>query len=264
MRSRPEQRCAQLTPPMQRRKKVQNEVSLYLVSKCQKVYSARGWPYDEGESRSIAEDLEIFLEVEVAGQALGLRSGRGAVLLLLLLCAGHDTSLLVVTNALLEEVGLASKRDVLHEVEGVGSVVMLGVAQSQQQAVSDELNVLAHKASVHAEQSTRESVRQELLFDCDGLGDDGCDSLLAWAVVQQGEEKASKVCVHALVTRDELVGECETGHETTLLQPENGRERTTEEDTLDGGKSNKAVGEGRVLVGDPSQGPISLLTNAGN
>jgi hypothetical protein len=179
-----------------------------------------------------------------------------------LLCASHDTGLLVVTDALLKEVGLASQRNVLHEVEGVGRVVVLGVAESQEQTVGDELNVLTHERGVHAEQSARQRVAKEFLLDLNGLGDDGEDRLLAGAVVEEREEEAGEVGVHALVAGDELVREGKTGHETALLEPEDGREGTAEEDTLDGGECDETVGEGGVLVGDPSQSPIGLLADA--
>lgn len=68
--------------------------------------------------------------------------------------------------------------------------------------------------------------------------------------------------MHALVTRDELVGEGKTGHETALLEPEDRGEGSAEEDTLDGSERYETVGEGGVLVRDPSQGPISLFADA--
>jgi len=105
-----------------------------------------------------------------------------------LLCASHHAGLLVVTNTLLEKVGLASKRDVLHEIKGIGRVVHLGVAKCQQETVGNELNVLAHEGGVHAEQSARQRIAQELLLNLDGLGDDGTDRLLAGAVVEEREE----------------------------------------------------------------------------
>lgn len=40
--------------------------------------------------------------------------------------------------------------------------------------------------------------------------------------LQVSEEQASKVGVQTLVTRDQLVGECETRHKTSLLEPEDG------------------------------------------
>jgi hypothetical protein len=162
--------------------------------------------------------------------------------------ASHDTSLLVIANALLKKVGLARERDVLHEVEGIGGVVDLGVAKSQQETVSDELDVLAHESGVHAKQSAGKSVGEELLLNLDGLGNDGGDRLLARARVEEREEETCKVSVHALVTGDELVGEGKTGHETALLEPEDRCEGSTEEDTLNGGKGDKAVGKSGILV----------------
>ena len=70
--------------------------------------------------------------------------------------------------------------------------------------------------------------------------------------------------MHTLVTRDELVGEGKTRHEATLLEPEDGGERSTEEDTLDGSECNETIGKGGVLVRDPSQSPVGLLADAGN
>ena len=143
---------------------------------------------------------------------------------MLLLCASHDACLLIISDTLLEEVGLAGKGDILHEVERVGNLVDLLVAKRQKETISNELDVLLHESRVHAEKSARKSFSQELLLNLDGLGDDILDGLFAWAVLQVGEEKAGKVGVETLVTGDELVGECKTSHETTLLQPEDGGE----------------------------------------
>ena len=70
--------------------------------------------------------------------------------------------------------------------------------------------------------------------------------------------------MHALVTADELVGEREARHEATLLEPEDGREGAREEDTLDGGERDEALGKARPLVCDPAEGPVSLLLDAGD
>ena len=109
---------------------------------------------------------EVLIEVKTVADDL-LTLGVG-----LLLGAGHDTSLLVVTDTLLEEVGLASQGDGLHEVEGVGRVVVLLVAKGHEETVSDKLDVLAHELGVHAEQGTGKSVSEELLLDPDGLDND--------------------------------------------------------------------------------------------
>ena len=202
--------------------------------------------------------LEVLIEVEtITGDSLALLVG-------LLLGGSHDTGLLVVTDTLLEEVGLAGQGNRLHEVEGVGGVVVLLVAKSHEQAVSDKLDVLAHEGGVHAEKTTRKSISQELLLNADGLNDDVLDNLGFRAVVEVREEQTGEVSVETLVTGDKLVGEGETGHQTTLLQPEDGSERTREEDTLDSGESNEALTEGGLLVVDPANGPLGLLGNAGD
>jgi len=201
--------------------------------------------------------LEVLIEAE-----------RSAVLDLLvsvvLLGAGHDTGLLVVTNTLLEEVGLAGQRDVVHEVEWVGHVVVLLVAKSHEKSVSDELDVLAHELGVHSKQVDGESLRQELLLDRDSVGDDVLHDLLAGAVVEVGEQQASEVGVQTLITRDQLVGEGETWHQTTLLQPEDGSKGAREEDALHSGEGNKTLSESGLLVLDPFDGPLSLLADARN
>lgn len=201
---------------------------------------------------------EVLIEVKTVADDL-LTLGVG-----LLLGAGHDTSLLIVTDTLLEEVGLASQGDGLHEVEGVGRVVVLLVAKGHEETVSDKLDVLAHELGVHAKQATGKSVSEELLLDANGLDNDVFHDLGVRAVVQVREEETSEISVETLVTRDELVGEGETGHQTTLLEPEDGGEGAREEDTLDSSEGNQTRSEGRLSVIDPTDSPLGLLGNAGN
>ncbi len=78
------------------------------------------------------------------------------------------------------------------------------------------------------------------------------------------EEEASEVCVHALVSTDEFIAECEAWHESSLLEPEDGGERTGEKDTLDGSKCNESLSERRVLVRDPAESPVGLPLHAWN
>ena len=103
---------------------------------------------------------------------------------------------------------------------------------------------------------------QELLLNGDSLGDNLPDSVRVRPALQVAEQEASEVGVHTLITADELVGEGETGHQTTLLQPEDGREGTGEEDTLDGGEGDQTFAKGRVLITDPSESPLGLLLDA--
>jgi hypothetical protein len=207
--------------------------------------------------------LEVLIEVEVSTVlSLGLNLRRS--ILVLLLCAGHDACFLVVTNSFLEEVGLASEGDILHEIEWVGDLVVLLVSESNQEAISDEFDILLHKICIHAQESTRKSLGQEFLLDGDSFSDNTLNSLLAWSVLQMGEEQTSEVGVETLVTRDQLVREGEPSHQPTLLQPEDGCEGTTEEDTLNSGKCHEALSEGGRLVLNPPDSPIGLLLDARN
>lgn len=105
---------------------------------------------------------------------------------------------------------------------------------------------------------------QELLLNDDSLLDDLCNSVGVRASSEMGEEETGKIGVETLVSRDELVREGETRHETSLLKPEDGRERTREEDTLHGSKSNESLAETRFLVRDPSKSPVGLLSDTRN
>lgn len=217
-------------------------------------------PRPKGKRNDKARRSEILVKAEVtAVLTLG-----GLVFISLLSGTVEDTGLLVVGNTLLEEVGLAAKGDVLHEVEGVGGLVDFLVTKSDKETISDELNVLLHEVRVHAEEGTWKSLSEELLFNGDGISDDILDHLLAGTALEVRVEEAGKVSVKTLVTRDELIREGQTRHETTLLEPEYRGEGTTEEDTFNGSESNETLGKGGVLILDPSDGPVSLLSDAGN
>ena len=207
--------------------------------------------------------LKVLVKSKVAvhDRSDGLAIGN-VLLVLRLLRRLHHARLLVVAHPLLEEVGLARERDVLHEVEGVGGVEEFAVAECKEQAIGDELDVLVHEVGVHAEQCTRQGVGQELLLDGHCFDDDALDQRLVGLVLEMREEEAGEVGVHALVTGDEFVGEGEAGHQSTLLQPEDGSKGAGEEDALHSGEGDEAACKGRVLVGDPSQRPVSLLTDA--
>jgi hypothetical protein len=52
----------------------------------------------------------------------------------------------------------ALERDHVHEVERVVHVVVLRAAERDEQAVGNELDVLAHKLGVHPDEANREGV----------------------------------------------------------------------------------------------------------
>jgi len=69
--------------------------------------------------------------------------------------------------------------------------------------------------------------------------------------------------VETLVSGDEFVGEGESWHEAAFLEPEDGAKASGEEDSLDAGEGNEALGKGLGGV-DPAEGPVGLLGDAGN
>ena len=175
-----------------------------------------------------------------------------------------DAGLGVLSDALLEEVGLALEADHLHPLEGVGGVVVAGAAELGEEAVGAELDVVAHELGVHADELDGEGVGHELLLDLDGVGDDLRDAGLGELVDELPVQEASEVAVETLVAADELVGEAKAGHEAALLEPEDGAEGTREEDALDGGEGDAALGEGGIVALAPLEGPAGLALDAGD
>jgi len=177
--------------------------------------------------------------------------------------ARHNTGLLVLANALLEEVGLALHGDQFHPVERILGVEDLLDAEAGEQTIGDKLNVLGHEAGVHADELAIEGLADELTLDLDGAANDALNVLGGERVLEHGVEQAREIGVETFITRDQLVGEGEAGHEATLLEPVDGAERTGEEDALNAGKGDEALGEGLVIV-DPVEGPLSLLLDHGD
>jgi len=69
--------------------------------------------------------------------------------------------------------------------------------------------------------------------------------------------------VKPFISRYEFVGEGEAGHQPALLEPKYRAEAAGEEDSLDAGEGDEALGEGVGGV-DPAQGPLDLLGDAGD
>ena len=62
-----------------------------------------------------------------------------------------------------------------------------------------------------------------------------------------------------LITTDQLITECQSWHDTSLFQPEDGSERPRKENSLNSSKRHKPLGIWRSLILDPTQRPLSLL-----
>lgn len=222
------------------------------------------------------ENLEVLVERETSLDGLVVR-----------LCADRlvDARLGICRHARFEKVGLALEGNHLHKVEWVGHVPDLVVAERDEQAVRDKFNVLAHELGVHANERDGQGVytsvpysishsrddnegdrrtSQELLLNLDSLPNDTLNGLGVRPSPEVGEQQAGEIGVQTLVTRDELVGECQSRHQAALLEPKDGRKRAREKDTLDGGKRNQALGKGRTLVRDPLERPVGLFLDAGD
>ena len=173
-----------------------------------------------------------------------------------------DPGLGVFTDTLFEKVGLALERDHFHPLKGVLDLVVLGAVQSLQETVGAEFNVLAHETRIHANQFNGESVLNKFLFNLDGIANDFGDTFGGQLVDQLGVQEAGKVAVQAFVTGDQLIGEAKTGHETTLLEPENGAKGPRKENAFDGRKGDATFGKRGVFGCTPLQGPVGLLLDA--
>jgi hypothetical protein len=82
-----------------------------------------------------------------------------------------------------------------------------------------------------------------------------------WFDLKHTEQQTSKVAVKPFISGDQLVGECQPWHQSPLLQPEYGTERSREEDTLYSSKCHQSLSE-RIAIIDPFQCPVSFLGDA--
>lgn len=100
----------------------------------------------------------------------------------------------------------------------------------QQKASPREFPPLSHESS--GENRQRSVTQDCYLLDLDGIADDVCYAANRELVNELPVQQAGEVGVQTLVPADELVAEAQTGHETSLLQPEHSAEATRKEDTL--------------------------------
>jgi len=73
------------------------------------------------------------------------------------------------------------------------------------------------------------------------------------------KHETGKVRVESFVSRNQLVAEGQAGHQAALLEPEDGRKASGEEDPFDGGVGDDPLGIGNVLGRDPVQRPLRFL-----
>merc|ERR1719509_668076 len=180
------------------------------------------------------------------------------------LLSSHNSHFLILPDPFFKEVSFALQRNGFHEVEWIDNVVSLGTVQLHQEPVRHKHDVLDHQLIVHSNQSHGKSFSQELTLNVHSILDNLQHSLLSWFVDQMFEEKTSKVSVKSFISGDQLIGEGESGHQTSLLQPENGSKTSTEEDPLHRRKGNKPLSIGGIACIYPPQSPLCLLLDGWN
>ena len=82
-----------------------------------------------------------------------------------------NSSLLIVTNALLKEVCLALKTDHVHPLEWVFIIIVFRYTELEQKAISNEPDVLAHKARIHTNQLDWQRLSDKVHLDLHSLVD---------------------------------------------------------------------------------------------
>jgi hypothetical protein len=170
-----------------------------------------------------------------------------------------NVGLSVLSHSLLEKVGLSLKTDHLHPLEWVLNLEKFWHSESKKEMVSDELDVLRHQSRVHTDQLDGQRLGDETHLDLNSLTDNGVNFLVGQFVVQVLVDETCEVGVHALISRDELIGEGQTGHQASLFEPEDRTEAATEENALDACECHKSLCEG-ALISNPFQGPLSFLS----
>lgn len=89
----------------------------------------------------------------------------------------------------------------------------------------------------------------------------GFNDVWVGTALEVGEEQACKVGVETFVSGDEFIGEGQTGHKTSLLEPEDGCKGTRKEDSLYSSKRHNSLAEGGLFVGNPGKSPFGLSSN---
>lgn len=168
----------------------------------------------------------------------------------------------VFRDSFFEKVRLSLERDEFHPFERVFGVVVLFDAERNEEAVCAELDVLAHRFRVHADEFDGESIADEVLFDGDGGSDNFSHFRLGQLVLELGVEEAGKVAVQSFVSGNQFVREAESGHETSLLEPEDGAERSGEKNAFDGREGDETFGERSPARVAPSQCPRRFVSDA--
>lgn len=77
-----------------------------------------------------------------------------------------DPCFRVIGDSFLKKVGLAFKRDHIHEVEWIGGTVVFRITERYEQTVSHKFDVLAHEPRIDPYQSDWKSVLKHSVSIC--------------------------------------------------------------------------------------------------
>jgi hypothetical protein len=95
--------------------------------------------------------------------------------------------------------------------------------------VSHKLDILAHEFCIHTNQFTWQGFRNEVLLNLHGLTNNVMGILLAEFVLDLAVQQTRKLSVQTLITRNQFIALRQSWLQTTLLEPLNRAEGSTEE-----------------------------------
>jgi len=170
----------------------------------------------------------------------------------------------ILCHPLLKEVRLALQGNPLHPRKWVRRSPDLRIAQRQHQTICHELDVITHAGTAHADQSTGQCLRDELLLNTHSLPHDLDGLRLRQLMLTLGVQQTRKVGMETLVTANKLVGRGQPRHEPPLLQPEDRAECPAEEHTLHDGEGQQPRGEIGLVAVDPLARPRRFLLDTGH
>mmetsp|Transcript_19132 Transcript_19132/g.42310 ORF Transcript_19132/g.42310 Transcript_19132/m.42310 type:complete len:216 (+) Transcript_19132:139-786(+) len=160
-----------------------------------------------------------------------------------LLSTSHHTGFLILTHPLLEEVRLALQRNKLHPVEWVAPVVNLGMAQSDEQPISHELDISCHHRLVHPNQIAWQRFADEFPLHIHSTPNDFMNNILGQLVLEHRVQQTGEVRMETLVSGNQLIRERQSRHQTPFLEPIDGAERPTEQDAFHTSEADQSLSE---------------------
>lgn len=98
-----------------------------------------------------------------------------------------------------------------------------------------------------------------LLFNSHSINNDSADSFRGRLGLQLRVEKTGKVTMESFVSADQLVGESQAWHQSTLLYPKDRGKRSRKENPFNSSKSDNSFTKCSFFWPSPFQRPISFL-----